>query len=108
MIRFVYISGPITKGGPVKNTRKAIDIAEECLKMGLIPYVPHLNLLWEICYPKKDSMYLKMDLHWVEKMDVIYRIRGYSKGSDMECALAKKLNIPIVYSIKQLQKLCHT
>jgi hypothetical protein len=108
MIRFVYISGPITVGGPVKNIRKAIDIAEQALKMGLVPYVPHLNLLWEICYPKATQSYLKMDLRWVEKMDAVYRIKGYSKGADMEVALAKKLKIPIVYSIKQLKNLCHT
>jgi hypothetical protein len=105
-IEYVYISGPITVGGPVKNTRKAIDIAEAILHLGLIPYVPHLNLLWEICHPKDDSEYLRMDLKWVEKCDVVYRIKGYSKGGDIEVAHAKKLKIPVVYSIEELKQLC--
>jgi hypothetical protein len=106
--KYIYVSGPITVGGPVKNTRTAIDIAEQILKLGHVPYVPHLNLLWEICYPKKDETYLEMDFKWVKKCDYVYRIKGFSKGADLECALAKKLNIPIVYSLKQLSKLGHT
>lgn len=106
-INYVYISGPITVGGPVKNTRKAIDIAEAILSMGLVPYVPHLNLLWEICYPKDALEYIAMDLKWVEKCDCVYRIKGESKGGDMECAHAKELGIPVIYSLEELKQLCH-
>jgi len=102
--KFIYISGPITVGGPVKNTRKAIDVAEEVLKLGMIPYVPHLNLLWEICYPKKDETYLRMDLLWVEKCDIVYRIKGYSKGADIEVAHAIEVGVPVVHNFEELEK----
>jgi hypothetical protein len=101
---YVYISGPITVGGPVKNTRKAIDVAEKVMKMGMIPYVPHLNLLWEVCYPKATKLYLKMDLSWVEKCNILYRIKGFSRGAEIEVAHAKKVGVPVVHNFNQLQR----
>ena len=106
-IELVYVSGPITVGGPVKNTRKAIDIGEAILQLGLTPIIPHLNLLWEICYPKDTEDYLRMDLKLVEKCDAVYRIKGESAGGDIEVVHAKKLGIPVVYSIEELKQLCH-
>ena len=105
---YVYVSGPITVGGPVKNTRKAIDVAEKIMKMGMIPYVPHLNLLWEVCYPKEASKYIEMDLRWVEKCDILYRIEGYSEGADIEVAHAIEVGVPVVHSFDELEKTCHT
>ena len=34
---------------------------------------------------------------WLKRCDLVYRLKGASKGGDEEVALAKELGIPVIY-----------
>ncbi len=99
----IYIAAPYTKPDPVINTGSAIEIGEEITKLGCVPYIPHLNLLWHLLHPHPEDFWYKMDLQILQRCDAIYRIRGSSKGADEEVKLAKELFIPIFYSLDELK-----
>jgi len=48
------------------------------------------------------QMFLDWDLAVIEKCDAVYRIKGNSKGADIECRFAKRRGIPVFYSKKSL------
>jgi hypothetical protein len=93
-VKKIYIAGPY-RSDPVKNTYKAIKVADEIIKQGNIPFIPHLNLLWDMVSPQNESVYLKWDLEWLKVCDELVRIHGKSSGADKEVELAKKLGIPV-------------
>ena len=47
----VYISGPITLGDTIQNVRTALDYAEEVVRCGHTPIVPHLSVFWHYLHP---------------------------------------------------------
>lgn len=95
----VYISGPMA-GAPgssyTSNIRAGIDAAEALERMGAVPYLPHTNTLWGICYPGKDyETIIQRDLAWIEVCDFLVRVPGASHGADQEVAHAIKLGLPV-------------
>ncbi len=90
----VFISGPYAKPDPVVNTRNAILAGEEVLKLGHIPFIPHLNHLWHLISPHNEDFWYAYDLIWLRKCDAILRLPGESKGADNEMVKAKAWGIP--------------
>ena len=91
----VYIAGPYTQGNPVHNTKLAIMVAEEIIDAGHIPYVPHLNLLWDLVAPHSPEFWYDYDLEWLGACDCLLRLPGESAGADREVAYAKGRGIPV-------------
>ncbi len=100
--QLIYIAGPYTHPDPVRNTHRAIKIADELIEEGLIPYVPHLTLLWHMVTPRQEQFWYDYDYFILKRCDAVLRISGESTGADSEVALAKQYGIPVFYSMEEL------
>jgi len=96
-VKLIYISGPYTRPDPVENTRIAIDAGKTLYAGGYIPFIPHLSLLWQLVYPMGQDAWYELDLHYLERCDVMLRIPGISIGADIEVDHAEKVGIPVFY-----------
>jgi hypothetical protein len=101
-IKYVYISGPYSKGNVNDNVRNAIFAAEDLIDCGYIPFVQHLSHFWDFlsCHPY--PYWMEMDLEWVTRCDAVLRLPGESVGADKEVACADANNIPVFYSMQSL------
>jgi hypothetical protein len=91
----VYIAGPITLGDRTLNLRAAILAADEVLRAGHLPFIPHLNDLWHLVCPHPAEDWYEWDNHWLSVCNVLVRLPGESVGADNEVALAKSLGIMV-------------
>jgi len=89
---YVYLAGPMQKGHRMENLRRGIDAADRIASRGHIVFCPHLNDIWHLLYPHDIEFWMKMDIAWVKKCDVLVRIHGYSQGADREEQLARQWN----------------
>lgn len=75
------------------------------MRAGYAPLVPHLTEEFTNCgliHPW--SVWIDVDLSWVEVSQAVYRLPGASSGADAECEHAKKHGIPIVGDLDTLRK----
>jgi hypothetical protein len=98
----VFISGPYTHPDPAVNVRNAVLAAEEVVKKGHTPYIPHLSHLWHLISPHPIDFWYQYDLEWLKCCDVIWRLQGYSEGADAEVNFARTHKIKVIYDIDQL------
>ena len=103
-MKIIYISGPFSNGDTILNIRKVCEVAEKIKEMGFLPYIPHLNLLWHMMFPKDYEYWLSMDEIWVVKCDGLYRVPGESLGADREVRVARQNNIPIFYNFNDIKR----
>jgi len=99
----VYVAGPYSVGDQAVNVKTAISVAEELLNLGHTPFVPHLTHFWHMIYPHAYTTWIEYDLEWLEKCDALLRLEGESYGADKEVRFANAYNIPVYYSIQELQ-----
>lgn len=97
----VYVAGPITKD-PLGGTRQAIRAAAVLMDAGLTPYVPHLDVLWELVEPRPYEDWMRLGLAWLERCDALLRLPGTSAGADVEVAKAAELGIPVFPDVPKL------
>ncbi len=113
----VYIAGPYTARelGPhvkhplhdavrvqTQNVEAAIDAGLAVLTHGHCPFIPHLTHYVHLRAPSDfGELYYELDNVVLKRCDVLYKF-GDSPGADAEEALAKKLGIPVVYSVGEL------
>ena len=101
---YVYVAGPYGSM-PESNTHRAIRMGNKLMDAGFIPFVPHVNAhYWHSLYNMKEKEWMAYDLAWLRKCDVVMRMEGESKGADEEVEEAKRLGIPVVYSVDELVK----
>ena len=103
MIRYVYVAGPMAKGDYMGNIRRAIEMGENLLKKGYTPFIPHLDFIWDLSYPKPAEEWLQWDFMWLRRCDALIRLPGESVGADREVKLARSINIPVFYTPEDLQ-----
>ena len=103
MGKYIYIAGPIT-GEPVRGTARAILAGNKLAKLGHYPYVPHLNLLWQLVTPHDVDFWYDFDLRWLFKCDCLLRLSGKSYGADKEVEFAQQHGIPVFYKMSELLK----
>lgn len=96
----VYIAGPYTHGDVAMNVRGALEAADELLRRGHAPYVPHLTHFWHLLFPGPYEQWMRLDLAWLFVCDALVRLPGDSPGADRESAEASRLGIPIYPSIR--------
>ena len=104
MRRKVYVSGPITDGGIVKdmdvvrqNVKVAAEAATKLAHAGFAPLCPHLTVEQEeITGEQLDhETWMEIDEPWVLASDVVVRLPGRSAGADRECEIARQAGIPV-------------
>ncbi len=98
----VFISGPIRGGEPGRNLRNALQAADELLNAGHHPYVPHLNIIWDLAFPHSTREWFGLNLEYLKICDVLLRLPGESEGADEEVDWAKDLGKPAFSSVKEI------
>lgn len=100
----VYIASAYTKGDVAVNVRDAILIADELIKLGHTPYIPHLTHFWHLVSPHEIQFWYEYDNsfldHWAE---CVLRLPNESNGADQEVMRAVKRGIPVYYSLVELE-----
>ena len=100
--RRVYIAGPYTLGDIAVNVATAMHIGSELMDAGYSVYVPHLSHFMHMLNPKKYERWLEHDIVWLSLCNIVLRLEGESKGADKEVLEAKRLGIPVYYSLHAL------
>lgn len=100
----VYIASPYTKGDVAINVKAQLDCVNELMNIGYAPFAPLYSHFQHMAHPRPYEDWLKVDLEWVEACDCLLRLEGESKGADGEVEHAKLLNMPVFYSIQDLNK----
>lgn len=98
----LYIAGPITIGRKLDNLRNAIEAAEQAVRRGWEPYVPHLNMVWELFFEHPHAWWMDLDRPWLRVCDAILRLPGESRGADEEVRLAIEAGKPIFWGLAEL------
>lgn len=95
----IYVAGPFRKPDPVVNAAAAVDIATTIRDdLGVSVIIPHLSLFEHFQRPRPDQYWLDVTLDLLRVCDAMYRIAGYSAGSDLEEAEAISCGIPVFHS----------
>ena len=100
----VYIAGPITKGMWDENIGRGIEAYNKLVDENFAPYLPHLNFFPALSKRRPFDVWIKQDFTFLPCCDVLLRLSGESKGADMECAEAQRLNIPVFNDIESIIK----
>lgn len=99
----VYIAGPYTKGDVAINVRDAILMAEELIKRGHVPFIPHLSHFWHLVAPHGIDFWYDYDNNFLDHWaDCVLRLPGESVGADKEVFRAGTLGLPVYYDIEDL------
>lgn len=101
-IETVYIASPYSIGDKEHNVAVSLDMADELARYGYYPFTPLLSHFWHLQHKHEYDFWLNQCLTWVRRCDALIRIPGTSKGADIEIEHAKKLGIPVFYSIEEL------
>ncbi len=102
MIKSVYIASPYTLGDVAVNVKNQIDAAAELRQRGFFPFWPLHSHFEHMAHPCDYHVWLDADLYWITKCDCLLRLPGESSGADKEVEFAKRNNIPVYYSIKEI------
>jgi len=98
----VYIASPYTDTDQAQAVKTQIDAAEMLYERGFNCYVPLLSHFTHMIHPRKYSHWIEIGLDWVSSCDCLLRLPGESRGADKEEQLARKMNLPVFHSIKEI------
>ena len=105
----IYIAGPLTADtdeAVLQNCQKAIDAGIELMRMGHVPFVPHL-MQWFDARAKSEGVnfswevYINWCLAWLEQCEALLFL-GPSPGANIELEAAKKAGKRIFYSVDEI------
>lgn len=104
----IYIAGPYRIPCPIQNTRRAV-IAGQLIRdqLGVVVCIPHLSMTEDLICPRLPEYWLQITMDQMLQCDAVYRIPGYSLGSDAEVAEAGRVGIPVLNDIYDLTKWVH-
>lgn len=102
---YIYVAGPISCGDYLMNLRRGILAGVELIRRGYAPFIPHLDYSAYMFAPEEMDYEtrLRVDFDWIEKCDGVLRLSGESPGADREVELADSMDIPVFYSMDQLE-----
>jgi len=98
----VYVACPYTKGDMGVNVKNSIDVTEDLIEAGFIPFNPLYSHFQHMAHPRPYDHWLAIDLEWINVCDCVLRLPGESTGADIETNYANENNIPVYYSINEL------
>jgi hypothetical protein len=100
----VYIASPYTKGDVAVNVRESFVVADKLAELGYLPYPPLYSHFWHFMSPHPYKFWIELDLEWLLHVDCVLRLPGESSGADGEVKFALERNIPVFYSIDELEE----
>ncbi len=105
----IYIASPYTKGDTAMNVRFQMDIADQLIELGFYPFTPLYFHFQHMFKPRHYTDWMKMDFVWLAQCDCVIRFYPVqngellgSHGADLEEQEAKRLGIPVFYSIEEV------
>ena len=98
----VYIASPYTIGDHAVNVKRQIDMVDELMNLGFVPFAPLYSHFQHMVHPRPYTDWMKVDLIWVETCDCVLRLDGDSSGADDEVNHAHKVGNPVFYSVEEL------
>lgn len=98
----VFISSPYTVGDPAINVKFQMDTTDELLNLGFLPFTPLYSHFQHMVHPREYEDWMEIDFQWVERCDCLLRLGGKSPGGDREVLLARQLQKPVFFTIKEL------
>jgi len=105
----VYIASPYTGGWMPSNVKLQIETCDKLMNLGYHPFVPLLSHFLQIYSLRNEHDWLELGFTWLKQCNAVLRLQNTIKGeivpsfgSDQEEALAKENNIPVFYSIEEL------
>ncbi|MBU4270923.1 MAG: DUF4406 domain-containing protein [Planctomycetes bacterium] len=99
----IYISGPLTSSGNVReNLERAMGAARALIDAGFAPFTPHLSYHLDPAEELPHATWMKIELPWVSVADAVLRLPGESVGANIEVSHARKLGVPVFTSIAAL------
>ena len=98
----VYIASPYTIGDVAVNVRRQMEVANQLIDLGFVPFVPLYAHFQHMFFPRPYDEWLELDKQWVPVCDYLLRLEGESKGADVEVELADKLKIQVFHSIEEI------
>ncbi len=106
----VYIASPYSLGNKLDNVIRQLEMADKLMTLGIAPYIPLLNHYQQEYFPRQENDWLNLDLQFMRSCDAIIRIKPIidgkelpSLGADIEEHEARRLGIPVFYSIEELK-----
>ena len=105
MRKRIYISGPLTSSGNVReNLERAMGAARELIELGFAPFCPHLTYHVDPGEDIPHSTWMAIELPWVACSDAVLRLPGESLGAEIECREAERLGVSVFHSIAELSE----
>jgi hypothetical protein len=99
----IYLAAPFALPEPEANLVRAVAIADELLTIGsVIPYVPHLTMVWEKMSQRTKADWYAYGLALLSRCDAVFRISGESFGADRDVEVARELKIPVFDDVQIL------
>lgn len=104
----VYIAGKLSDmpGQYIKNMHQMIIYANKVRKAGFAPFTPCLDILLGLVNGNiSEGEYYKIGLAWIGVANAIFVVpnSGDSKGTEREINKAKSLDIPVFYTLQELE-----
>lgn len=101
----IYCAGPYRHPDQGANVHNAIVVGGIIRdKLRATPIIPHLSLQEQVVKPRDDSYWLAATMELLEHCHAMYRMHGYSEGSDAEEARANELGIPVFRELGKLSE----
>jgi hypothetical protein len=99
----VYIASPYAIGDHLENTLKQFATADILIGLGYLPYPPLWTHYWDEVSPRSHEEWLEFDKEWILRCDCLLRLSGKSAGADEEVEFAKENDIPVFWTITELE-----
>jgi hypothetical protein len=100
VIRTVYLAGPYSDA-PEPNVKAALIVAEQVVRLGLYPFIPHLFHYWDQMFAHPYQFWMDMDEVWIKKCDALL-LYAESPGAIRDAEVAWEHNIPVFHSVQHL------
>lgn len=99
---YVYVAGPYSIGNTVHNVQTAVLAAERIREINrrIVPFIPHLSMLWDLASPHDYGYWLAQCLAWVERVDAVFRLPGRCPGCEVEVDHARRHAKPVFTEMK--------
>jgi hypothetical protein len=91
-------------GDHERNVIKSFKAYTKLIDAGFMAFAPLTSHYIDKYFKRSYNSWMQIDFYWITKCDCLLRLPGKSKGADMEVDEAKRLGIPVFYSIDELKK----
>jgi hypothetical protein len=97
-----YIASPYTIGDKDENVLRQIDAYFALMLFGFCPYAPLLSHFVNKSYQIAYEDWMRLDMTWIDRCDILLRLPGESRGADREVAHAIEAGIPVCNTISEV------